>query len=206
MALSGGTTPGVFFSLIASAAYQGQVDWSRIHFYFTDERGVPPDHPDSNYRLASELLFCPIGIASEQIHRMKGEMTDLSAAAELYAMELTDLVEEGQPRFDLVLLGLGPDGHTASLFPNHPALEERVRWVVKVHDAPKPPPRRLTLTVPILQAARQVIFMVSGKDKAPAVREVLRGTTAPKNCPAKLVEVSTGRVVWLLDEGAGSLL
>ena len=204
--LSGGTTPRALYALLASAPYRAQVNWSQIDFYFGDERGVPPDHPDSNYRLASDTLFRPIGIASEQVHRMRGEMEDLDEAAELYTTELMAVVDEGLPRFDLVLLGLGPDGHTASLFPNNWAPHERVLWVVPILDAPKPPPRRLTLTVPVFNNARQVIFLVAGEDKAPAVREVLRGSAPANQFPAKLIQPSAGRVLWLLDEGAGSLL
>jgi 6-phosphogluconolactonase len=206
VALSGGTTPRALYTLLASAPYRAQVDWSRIDFYFGDERGVPPDHPDSNYRLASDSLFRPNGISSGQVHRMRGEMEDLSAAADLYTTELTAVVDEGLPRFDLVLLGLGPDGHTASLFPNNWALHECVRWVVSIRDAPKPPSRRLTLTVPVFNHARQVMFLVAGADKAAAVREVLRGSAPADHYPAKLIQPGAGRVLWLLDEGAGSLL
>ena len=206
VALSGGTTPRALYSRLASAPYRAQVDWSQIDFYFGDERGVPPDHPESNYRLANDSLFRPNGISSGQVHRMRGEMEDPNAAAELYSKELTAVVDEGLPRFDLVLLGLGPDGHTASLFPNNWALQERVRWVVSILDAPKPPPHRLTLTLPVLNHARQVIFLVAGADKAQAVREVLRGSAPADHYPAKLIQPGAGRVLWLLDEGAGSLL
>jgi 6-phosphogluconolactonase len=206
VALSGGATPRVLYTLLASVPYRSQVDWSRIDFYFGDERGVPPDHQDSNYRLASDTLFRPNGIASERVHRMRGEMEDLDEAAELYTMELMAVVEEGLPRFDLVLLGLGPDGHTASLFPNKWAPHERVRWVMPILDAPKPPPRRLTLTAPVFNNARQVIFLAAGEDKASVVREVLRGSAPADHYPAKLIQPSAGRVLWLLDEGAGSLL
>ncbi len=206
VALSGGTTPRAFYTRLASAPYDAQVDWSRIDFYFGDERGVPPDHPDSTYRLAHDTLFRPNRIAAGQIHRMRGEMEDLSAAAELYTTELTAVVDEGLPRFDLVLLGLGPDGHTASLFPNNRALHEHVRWVVSIDDAPKPPPRRLTLTVPVLNHAKQVIFLVAGADKARAVREVLRGDAPADDYPAKLIQPGAGRVLWVLDEEAASLL
>jgi 6-phosphogluconolactonase len=206
VALSGGTTPRALYTLLVAPPYRAQVDWSRVDFYFGDERGVPSDHPESNYRLASDSLFLPTGIASGQVHRMRAEMEDLDTAAKKYSTELTALVDQGFPRFDLVLLGLGPDGHTASLFPNNWALHERVRWVVPIHDAPKPPPRRLTLTLPVLNHARQVIFLVAGADKAQAVREVLRGSAPADHYPAKLIQPGAGRVLWLLDEGAGSLL
>jgi 6-phosphogluconolactonase len=137
---------------------------------------------------------------------MKGEMENLSAAAELYARELQVLASDDFPRFDLVLLGLGTDGHTASLFPHSEALQERTRCVLPLLDAPKPPRRRLTLTMPVLNAARQVIFLVSGEKKAKAVREVLQGTALPDDYPAKLVHPGSDRLLWLVDVGAGSLL
>ena len=205
VALSGGTTPAALYRVLSSS-YRTQVDWLNIEFFFGDERAVPPDHPDSNFRLASESLFRPAGIHAGQIHRMRGEMEDLDAAAELYSEELGPWATDDLPRFDLVLLGLGPDGHTASLFPNSAVLEERTRWVVPIFDSAKPPPRRLTLTLPVLNAARQVIFLVSGKDKAPAVREVLKGNAPGAQYPAKLVRPGADRLLWLLDQEAAVLL
>ncbi|TLY17513.1 MAG: 6-phosphogluconolactonase, partial [Nitrospirae bacterium] len=183
VALAGGSTPKALYVVLASEPYRTQVDWSKIEFFFGDERGVPPDHPDSNYRLANESLFRPAGVVSGRIHRMKGEMENLSAAAELYARELQVLASDDFPRFDLVLLGLGTDGHTASLFPHSQALRERTRWVLPILDAPKPPRCRLTLTMPVLNAARQVIFLVSGEKKAKAVREVVTGHGSPRRLP-----------------------
>jgi 6-phosphogluconolactonase len=206
VALAGGSTPKALYLVLGSEPYRTQVDWSKIEFFFGDERAVPPDHPDSNYRLANESLFRPAGVSSEQIHRMKGEMENLSAAAELYARELRALTSDDFPHFDLVLLGLGSDGHTASLFPHSEALQERTRWVLPILDAPKPPRRRLTLTTPVLNAARQVIFLVSGEKKARAVREVLQGTAPADDYPAKLVRPGPDRLLWLVDAGAGSLL
>jgi len=206
VALAGGTTPKALYLVLGSEPYRTKMDWSRIEFFFGDERAVPPDHPDSNYRLANESLFRPAGVDPERIHRMKGEMENLSAAADLYASELRVLASDDCPHFDLVLLGLGSDGHTASLFPHSRALQERTRWVLPILDAPKPPQRRLTLTVPVLNAARQVIFLVSGEKKARAVREVLQGTAPADDYPAKLVRPGPDRLLWLVDAEAGSLL
>jgi 6-phosphogluconolactonase len=205
VALAGGNTSAALYRALSSS-YRTQVTWPNIEFFFGDDRAVPPDHPDSNFRLASESLFRPAGIPSRQIHRMRGEMEDLDAAAELYSEELGPWATDDLPRFDLVLLGMGPDGHTASLFPNSAILEERTRWVVPVFDSPKPPPRRLTLTLPVLNAPHQVIFLVSGKDKAPAVHEVLKGNAPGAQYPAKLVRPGTGRLLWLLDQEAASSL
>jgi len=206
VALSGGSTPKALYLVLASEPYRTQVDWSKIEFFFGDERGVPPDHPDSNYRLANESLFRPARVVSGRIHRMKGEMENLSAAAELYARELRVLATDDFPHFDLVLLGLGTDGHTASLFPHSEALQERTRWVLPLLEAPRPPRRRLTLTMPVLNAARQVIFLVSGEKKARAVREVLQGMAPADDYPAKLVHPGPERLLWLVDAGATSLL
>jgi 6-phosphogluconolactonase len=205
VALAGGTTPAEMYKALASS-YRERIDWRRVQFFFGDERAVPPDHVDSNYRLAEESLFRPLKIIPSQVHRMKGEMENLVAAAEQYAEELHALPTDGLPQFDLILLGLGPDGHTASLFPGSPALHEQSRWVVPVLSAPKPPPRRLTLTAPVLNAARQVLFLVTGANKAAAIREIFCGTALPEQYPAKLVRPRGQRVSWLLDEAAASEL
>jgi 6-phosphogluconolactonase len=205
VALAGGKTPAALYTLLSSGSYRHRVDWTRIEFYFGDERAVPPDHPDSNYHLAYESLFAPLGISSAQVHRMKGEM-DLEKAAEEYSEALRVLVTDSAPCFDLILLGMGPDGHIASLFPGSPILQERVRWVMPVLNAPKPPPRRLTLTLSVLNAGRQVIFLVTGREKAEALKEVLEGTGPPEQCPAKLVRPGPDRVWWLIDNAAAAHL
>ena len=207
VALAGGTTPQAMYALLTSAAYRNRVAWDHVSFYFGDERAVPPDHPDSNYRTAHESLFHPLNISEKHVYRMKAELPDLEAAATDYERVLQSAFDgERVPRFDLIFLGMGPDGHTASLFPGHPALAERKRWVVPVMDAPKPPPRRLTLTVPVLNAAKLVLFMVSGADKAQALQEVLEGTASPNQYPAKHVRPGADRLVWLVDEAAGGTL
>jgi 6-phosphogluconolactonase len=205
VALAGGKTPAALYKLLSSDSYRHRVDWTRIQFYFGDERAVPPDHPDSNYHLAYECLFAPLGISSAQVHRMKGEM-DLEKGAQEYSEELKVLVTDNAPCFDLILLGMGPDGHIASLFPGSPILQERARWVMPVLNAPKPPPGRLTLTLPLLNAGRQVIFLVTGREKAEALKEVLEGTGPPEQCPAKLVRPGPDRVWWLIDHAAAAHL
>jgi len=204
VALAGGKTPKALYALLASAEYRNRVDWDSVSFFFGDERAVPPDHPDSNYRTANEALFRRLGLSESRIHRMKAEDGDLETAAEAYESVLRSEFDDHIPHFDLVLLGMGPDGHTASLFPGNRALAEQKRWVTPVTDAPKPPPRRLTLTVPVLNAARYVLFMVTGADKAGALREVLQGTASPEQYPARLVRPGADRLEWLVDEAAGS--
>ena len=206
VALAGGKTPNALYALLASPAYRSWVDWEGVSFFFGDERAVPPDHPDSNYRMANEALFRPLGLPAARVHRMRAEVGELDAAAEAYENELRSAFGNSMPQFDLVLLGMGSDGHTASLFPGHPALQERKRWVAPVADAPKPPPRRLTLTVPVLNAAKLVLFLVTGVDKAEALREGLHGTMSPEQCPAKYIRPGPERLRWLVDEAAGALL
>jgi 6-phosphogluconolactonase len=205
--LAGGTTPQALYALLASAEYRNRVAWDQVSFFFGDERAVPPDHPDSNYRTAQEALFRPLNISEKHIYRLKAEQPDLEAVATDYERALRSVFDGEQvPRFDLIFLGMGPDGHTASLFPGHPALAERKRWVTPVLDAPKPPPRRLTLTVPVLNAAKLVLFMATGADKALALREVLEGNASPDQYPAKHVRPGADRLVWLVDEAAGGTL
>ncbi len=207
VALAGGTTPQALYALLASAGYRNRMAWDRVSFFFGDERAVPPDHPDSNYQMANAVLFRPLDISAKNVYRMKGEMPDLEAAAAAYERELQSAFEGARvPHFDLIFLGMGPDGHTASLFPGSPALAECKRLVVPVMDAPKPPPRRLTLTVPVLNAGQLVLFMATGADKAQALREVLQGTASPDQYPAKHVRPGPEHLVWLVDEAAGGTL
>lgn len=181
-ALSGGKTVGPLYRLLAGM----KLPWERVDFYFADERCVPPDNPESNYFLAEETLFRPAGISLEQVHRMEGEREDREAAARDYAALLP-------PVLDVVLLGMGEDGHTASLFPGLASVEEKERKVLAVV-GPKPPPWRLTLTLPVLNAARQVLFVTAGEGKKDALRRVLAGEDLP-----------SGRVknaVWIVDRPA----
>ncbi|ADO74796.1 6-phosphogluconolactonase [Stigmatella aurantiaca] len=182
LALSGGRTTGPIYRTLA----QQKLPWERVDFFFADERCVPPEHPESNFLLVEENLLRPLRIPSEQVHRMEGEREDRDAAARDYAAVLP-------PVLDVVLLGMGEDGHTASLFPGHTALEERERRVLAVV-GPKPPPWRLTLTLPVLNAARRVLFAVAGEGKQEAVRRVFAG----EELPAARVT----NAVWLLDRTA----
>jgi 6-phosphogluconolactonase len=203
--LSGGSTPEQLYALLASPEQAHGIDWERVAFFFGDERCVPPDDPQSNYRMAFGALLAPLGVRSEQVHRMRGELGAAAAAAD-YQTQLErcpGLAASGLPSFDLVLLGLGGDGHTASLFPGTAALDERSRWVVESHPAGLVP--RVTLTFPVLDAARRVLFLASGADKAGAVRRVLHGTGA-EPLPAARVRPHAGDAEWLLDAAAAAEL
>jgi len=209
IALSGGSTPRALYAALTSGEWKTQCQWDRMTFLFGDERGVPPDHPDSNYGLAQEALFRPLGIGPSQVHRMKGESTDLSLAAADYERTVrivTHSPTQAIPRLDLVLLGLGEDGHTASLFPGTPALSERDH-LVTVGLSPKGIPSRLTLTLGVINRATVVLFLVTGAGKAQTVRAILQPETqAERALPAAQVRPDSGRLVWVLDNASAALM
>ncbi len=200
LVLAGGNTPRALYRLLAKE-YRQQIDWGRVHLFWGDERYVPHDHPASNFRMTYETLIAPLNIPPEKIHPMPTDVTNPYDAACLYEQELRTFFG-GIPRFDLVLLGMGADGHTASLFPGAATLKERERWVA-VGEAPVEPRVRLTLTLPVLNAAQAVYFLVTGADKAETVRRVLMEDTP---LPAALVLPEQGELVWWLDkEAAGGI-
>lgn len=204
VALSGGSTPKGMYALLASDAYRGRVDWSRVHLFWGDERSVPPDHENSNYRMANEAMISKLPIPVENVHRMEAEAADIaSAAAEYEALIRTFFgIEEGvQPRFDLILLGMGDDGHTASLFPGTTALQEQTRIVVPNY-VEKLSTHRMTLTAPAINNAHNVVFMAAGAAKQQPLREVLTGEWSPQVYPSQLIRPTDGRLVWLVDEAA----
>jgi 6-phosphogluconolactonase len=200
VALSGGSTPRVLHARLASA-HRRSLDWTRVEFFWSDERAVPPDHPDSNYRMARETLLEPIGIAAAHVHRIRGEDPDPANAANEYVRLLAELFSEDVPEFDLVLLGMGADGHTASLFPHTAALDVEDRTVA-ANRAPKPPMDRITLTFPVLLAARAVRVLVTGADKAATLEAVLHGPPDPHRLPAQRLASARGDVRWLVDAAA----
>jgi 6-phosphogluconolactonase len=190
-AVAGGTTPRAVHEALASLR---NIPWDRVHVFFGDERCVPPDHPDSNYRMAKESLFDRVAIPAAQIHRPAAELPDQDAAARAYEAILP-------PALDLVVLGIGEDGHTASLFPGSPAMNERKRLCIPVV-GPKPPPERLTLTPPALEAARSIVMLAVGAGKAEPVARALTGSWDPSGTPAQLAR----RGAWFLDRAAASTL
>lgn len=201
VALAGGTTPKATYEILARE-YGGpkDLDWSKVHVFFGDERTVPPDHEDSNYRMAQEALLSRVPVGS--VHRMRGEL-DPREAATLYEEELEEFFG-GPPVLDLVLLGMGEDGHTASLFPRTPALDVHDRWVVE-NPVEKLDTVRLTLTVPIINAARTVVFLVAGEGKAETLKEILEGDADPHEYPTNLIQPA-GELVWMVDAVAASSL
>jgi 6-phosphogluconolactonase len=199
--LAGGSTPETMYGILARD-YIGRIDWSKVYVFFGDERSVPPHHEDSNLKMASEALLDHVPVGN--VHRIRGELPP-DEAAEAYEEELRKFFHtEDVPRFDLILLGIGADGHTASLFPETPALEVHDRWVV-ANPVPRLDTTRITLTVPVINAARAVIFLVEGEDKAEALREILEGDADPHAYPAKLVQ-PPGGPKWMVDQSVASLL
>ena len=205
IALSGGSTPKALYSLLA--ANYANFAWNRVFLFFGDERHVPPTDPESNYRMVNESLLTKISIPSENVFRVPAENSDAAAAALDYEKQLRRFFETkpGEfPRFDLILLGMGPDGHTASLFPDSSALDEQSRvvvanWVAKFNT------HRITFTFPVLNRAAEVMFMASGADKADMVHQVLEGKNSPP-LPSQRVQPSDGKLLWMLDEGAAAKL
>jgi 6-phosphogluconolactonase len=204
VALAGGSTPKNVYRLLSGEPFRSRVVWDQIQFFWGDERHVPVDHQDSNYRMAAETMLSKVPVRARNIHRIHGEIRDADLAAREYEDVLRASFKErdSAPRFDLILLGLGRDGHTASLFPGTPALAERQRWCV-ANWVDTLSAYRLTLTLPVLNAARVVLFTVSGSEKAPIVREVLRGT---RDVPARLVQPFDGDLRWMLDRAAAGEL
>lgn len=197
VALSGGSTPRATYRLLATEPHASAIDWLRVQVFWGDERCVPPHHADSNYRVARRALLDHVDLPARNVHRIRGELTPEEAAAAYRAELEAALGDRG--RFDLILLGLGPDGHTASLFPGTTALEEGQRAVVAVH-LEELGAWRVTLTLPVLNAARHVMFLVSGADKANALARVLEG----ERLPAGLVQPSDGSLTWLVDRKAAA--
>jgi 6-phosphogluconolactonase len=207
IALSGGSTPKGLFNLLATNALT-VLPWDRMFFFWGDERHVPPTDPDSNYRMAQETMLSKVPAPPGNVFRMAAENPNAEAVAEDYEKTLRKFfaLEPGQfPRFDLILLGMGPDGHTASLFPGTAGLQEKSRlvianWVEKMKTS------RLTFTLPVLNAARCVAFLVSGTDKAAVLRTVLEEDVPAEQYPAKLVRPTDGKLIWLVDRAAASEL
>jgi 6-phosphogluconolactonase len=206
LVLAGGETPRRLYERLAS---DRAIDWSRAELFFGDERPVPPDHPDSNFGMARAALLDPLGIDPRRIHRIEAERGDLAGAARDYERELAKVfgatLDGPAPRLDLVLLGVGADGHTASLFPHTAALSESRRWVVE-NDVPQLSTRRVTVAFSLVERARSVFVLVSGAPKAAALAEVLEGAWDPERLPAQRLREPRVPAHWFVDAAAASLL
>jgi len=207
VALAGGSTPRALYALLASNDYEGRVDWSRVLVFWGDERCVPLDHKNSNFKMAWDTLLSRIAIPSENVHRMPTELGP-DAAACAYAAVLKkafELPSGAFPSLDLILLGMGADGHTASLFPHTAAINETRRLVV-AHFVDRLDTHRLTLTPPVLTGAANVLFLVTGENKAQALKRVLKDPYRPSEFPAQLLRHATGAVTWIIDYAAAGKL
>jgi 6-phosphogluconolactonase len=202
VAFAGGRTPVSTYQRLANAPLREAIDWTRVEAFTSDERAVPPEHPESNFAMLRRTLLDPVGIPPERAHRMRGEAEDLDAAAREYEQALLRIAGE-PPVLDLVILGIGADGHTASLFPGASALSEASRWVV-ASTGPEGTGRRLTLTFPTILAARRIMVLVAGADKTETLRRVMaQGDEAP--LPAERLHEAGSRVVWIVEEQAARL-
>jgi 6-phosphogluconolactonase len=209
VALSGGSTPRKLYALLASdPELRGRIPWDRVHFFWGDERHVPPDHPESNYHMALETMLSRVPIPQANIHRMRGENPDADKAAADYGREIRRFFGIGtgeMPCFNCVLLGMGSDGHTASLFPGSPALGEQKRlvmanWVDKYQSF------RITLTAPVFSNADLILLLVSGSQKADTLKAVLADVRAPDRYPVQRIQPKQGRMLWFLDRPAAKRL
>ncbi len=200
IALSGGSMP----KLLTGLASEPSIDWSAWHVFWADERMVPLDHPDSNFRSAQEHFLGTVTIPPHQIYPLDASL-NTTEAAKAYQAKLAQVFQPtaGQmPRFDLILLGMGEDGHTASLFPNHPLLNETELWVAPIFDSPKPPPERITLTLPLINKAHQVAFITTGSGKAEALEQVFQTGEVDQVLPVGHIQPTDGELIWFVDTAA----
>ncbi|HEY7118281.1 MAG TPA: 6-phosphogluconolactonase [Tepidisphaeraceae bacterium] len=206
LVLSGGSTPRLLYQLLAADPYRGRIDWPNVEIYFGDERAVPTDHPDSNFKMANEALLAHVPIKPENIHRMRGEIDPNQAAIEYGRMLKERFGDDGGP--DITLLGMGDDGHTASLFPHTPAVgETRHRCVAQfVEHSTTGRSWRITLTAPFINRSAQVLALVTGASKAARLAEVLYGPRDPERLPIQLIQPAPGRLIWLIDQAAAAQL
>lgn len=203
--LSGGNTPRSLYELLATDEFKTQINWQLVHVFFGDERPVPPDHPASNYGMARAALLSRVEIPEANVHRISG-VGDPSTNARAYEAELKSCFAGSHwPQFDLVLLGMGDDGHTASLFPGTAAVQESRTWVV-ANWVERLKEFRITLTAPAINAAANIVFLVTGGDKAARLTEVLHGPFQPERLPAQLIKPKNGSLIWLVDKTAAAML
>ena len=205
VAISGGSTPRKLYGLLGSEEYSSPIDWQRVHFFWVDERCVPKDHEESNFKASFDALLSKVSIPPKNVHRIKSE-EDPEEAARNYENEIRSFFKTVDwPVFDLIILGMGADGHTASLFPGSKSLEERERLTVPVY-LEKPKINRITLTLPVLNHASQILFLISGRSKATILSEILENGHKKDRYPAGLINPAHGTLLWLIDqEAAGQL-
>ena len=205
VALSGGSTPRKFYYLLGCPPYRGQIEWHRIHFFWVDERCVSPEDEESNFKTVYDKLLSRVPVPEENIHRIRGEESPEEAAREYERAIRTFWSRKVMPVFDLIVLGMGEDGHTASLFPGSEALKEKKRLAVPVYRK-EPEVNRVTLTLPVLNNASQVLFLISGRPKAKVLAEILGDGEKKRRYPAGLISPARGKITWLIDQEAAENL
>jgi 6-phosphogluconolactonase len=204
IALSGGSTPQSLYELLATPSYAERINWQQMHIFWGDERCVAPDHVDSCYHMAREAMLDHVSLPPDNIRRIQGELPPDEAAAK-YEQILRHFFGDQEPRFDLILLGMGDDGHTASLFPGTKALHEETRWVIENYVEVKQM-WRVTLTKTAINAAANIMFLVSGSGKAEKLHEVVQGTYTPYQLPSQMIKPENGKLMWFVDHDAAHLL
>lgn len=204
VALSGGNTPRRLYEILANAPFRKKIEWGVVHIFWGDERCVPAEDPRSNFRMARETLLDRIALPADNVHAVQGDLPPAEAARR-YEAELRKFFGGLPPALDLILLGMGGNAHTASLFPHTAVLEEKKRWVAEVYVAEQAV-SRVTFTAPLINQARQVIFLVSGADKAVALQNVLEGAYQPQEYPAQLIRPNGAHPIWMVDRAAGNKL
>jgi 6-phosphogluconolactonase len=205
IALSGGSTPKALYALLTAEPYRSRIDWSKVHILFGDERGVPPEHKDSNYKMADEALLSKVPIPKAQVHRMKGELGERAEeAAKEYGLMLKANFPDG---LDVILLGMGGDGHTASIFPHTSAVSEKEHRVVGyfAENSSTGKSWRITMTAPFINQGREIFVMLAGADKAARLKEVLEGPRDPARLPIQLIRPTHGKMTWIVDVAAADM-
>ncbi len=205
IALSGGSTPKALYGLLAAEPYRSRIDWSKVHVLFGDERAVPPDHKDSNYRMAAEALLTKVPIPGDNVYRMKGELAErIDEAAKEYGLMLK---EEFPLGLDVILLGMGGDGHTASIFPHTKAVAEKEHRVIGyfAENSSTGKSWRITMTAPFINEAREILVLLAGADKAKRLAEVLEGPEEPERLPMQLIKPLHGKLNWIIDVAAAAM-
>ncbi|HEV2112715.1 MAG TPA: 6-phosphogluconolactonase [Terriglobales bacterium] len=206
VALSGGSTPKALYELLAQSPWKESLPWSKTHIFLGDERNVPAGDPPSNFRMANEALLSKVKIPAENIHRVRTELKDPQKVAADYERTLRELFPGAPwPQIDLNLLGLGENGHTASLFPHTPVLHDDKDWIAGLY-IEEVKMERITLTVPAINHSRNIAFFISGASKAQVVHDILHGPRDPERLPAQLIQAEAGNLIWLLDRPAAALL
>ena len=206
IALSGGSTPKRLYELLASTAWRDRIPWSKIEFFWGDERYVPPTDSSSNYRMTNDAMLSKVSVTAERIHRVSTELEPPEVAADKYESEIRRVISTragAVPEFDLILLGLGTNGHVASLFPFQPALQEKSKLVISEY-IEEVKMTRISLTFPVINAATDILFLSLGPDKASVVKEVLTGSPDPERLPAQYVHPNPGQTTWLIDPPAAA--